>query len=129
VDKTEENIVGMIGIINIIGLLFYVDILAFKLKKRIKAMYLVYYASIWTIVYMLTLLIIMLTGGTSVGNEQMGFLLANGIGYFFAYLIVDFIVFFVCRALYKRVAFIRSFIGESVETKEPEIEQKHKNRK
>ena len=122
------DILGAIGSMNIFGIILYLYIIAFKLKIKMRKRYMIYYALVWSIAYTAFLIVLLkLAGDIELGTNQIGFIALNGISYFLAFVVIDFVVFIICLFLYRKVPYIKNMLGVEKEQSE-EIKQKHKTK-
>ena len=117
------DILSIVSVVNIFGFIFVMD---HCVRKRIKITLPV--ILFWVLfVMMLAVIVSMVSAilyGQQLTTDAMGTLFANIIGMAIAFFVLDIVIFFIARILYKKIPSISAFLGHDAIAQEGE-EKKH----
>ena len=124
-----QDIMGIIDMLNIVGLLAIVYYISIVKGKRTKKRYILFYVLAWTIVYVAALVIMGESeGGLPLEGSVAEYIAANAVAYFGAFLIIDIIAFFAMRFFYNKMPRLQKIINKKNEEEAEPIQQKHKSK-
>jgi hypothetical protein len=104
------DVLSIISVINIFGFIFVMD---YCVRKRIKMtlpLILLWVVAVSALAIMLTIVVATMDG-QALTSDLLGTLATNLIGLAVAFLIMDFVMFFIARFLYKKIPSISIWLG------------------
>lgn len=114
------DIIGIVGILHLFGFMIFIETISIRLNKKVKKKYVLYYVLAWMIA--LFIFLVAINNIFQIGKQYesiIGEVIMLGVGF----IILDFAILIVVKALYYRFSFFKRYLGHDM------LREKWKNKR
>ena len=114
------------GAADMIFLLILIDLMTFRYKKKITIRHIFYFSFLWGLI---SIPFSVYTTNTKIDNNAITAMIGGGISMVVAFFILNMIIFWIVRYIYRHSQRVRNMFVEIKEIEKQKAEPKHKERK